>query len=61
MRRLVVRVVGYAFLFGIVGVSIGYRFANPTLTETQLFLALWPLTLLSLVGIVLVVYGETSP
>ncbi len=59
MVRLVCRVVGYAALFGPIGAGIAFRAANPALTETQAFLAMWPLELLSFVGVVILAYGET--
>jgi hypothetical protein len=55
MTRTVLHGLGYAVLVATAGYSLAYRFSNPTLTETQLFLAIGPLTLLgALVGILLV-------
>lgn len=47
--------VGYGLLIGAVVITLGYRFQNPYLTETQLFLALWPVVLAAVCGVVLVI------
>jgi hypothetical protein len=61
MVRLASRVLGYAALLGVTGIATMYRFANMTLTETQLFVALWWLFPIALVGIGLVASGESRP
>ncbi len=42
-----VAVAAYGVLFVVAGGSIALRFSNPSLTETQLFLLLWPYGILA--------------
>lgn len=48
--KAVARTAGYLLLIAVAIYATWYRFSNPTLTETQLFLALWPTVIPGLLG-----------
>lgn len=57
--NLFIRAAGFFLMVMSLGVAMVYRFSNPGLTETQLFLTLWPLTIVVLLALLAI--ALTSP
>lgn len=57
--NLVIRAAGVFLTVMSLGIATVYRFSNPELTDTQLFLTLWPLTIVTLIALLAI--ALTSP
>ena len=58
--RTLVFILSIAILMGVAGYGMWYRFSHPELTETQLFMQIWYLVPIAIVGMIGSSWGKFS-